>query len=116
MVTAAGCVSIRELPERVVHGVSPFSKLHSELYTVAEVERTGREEFIVRFPGTALFGVDEYLHVRKQSMGFLHRVSERHGTCRDRLETERRIFLGFLAAGIRRLAVVFRRFGTSRSR
>jgi outer membrane protein OmpA-like peptidoglycan-associated protein len=55
----AGCASIRNLPEKILLG-DPFSEMYSELNTITDVERIGKEELIIRFPDTALFGVDKY--------------------------------------------------------
>lgn len=76
---AASCATIRELPERIVLR-TPFNELYSELRFVANVERRGSEELIVRFPGTALFGVDEYslLPGGKRDLGNVARILNRH--------------------------------------
>lgn len=58
-VVASGCARIYTLPEGIGFG-DPVGELYSELNAIADVERRGREELIVRFPGTALFEVDEY--------------------------------------------------------
>ncbi len=79
----AGCATIREfpleLPKRIVFR-TPFDELCSELYSIADVERVGREELIVRFPGIALFGVDEYslLPEAKRDLEDVAKILSRH--------------------------------------
>ena len=55
----AGCASVRNLPDKILLG-APFSEMYSELNIITDVDRIGRQEIVVRFTGTALFGVDKY--------------------------------------------------------
>jgi len=64
-----GCTTIHRFPENDIdldgwkdgEGLDAFTHLERELSMIAETERIGAQEMVVRLPAANLFGVGEYL-------------------------------------------------------